>query len=101
MPGGLPHRVYSVEVENALMRFPGVTEAAVVAERCPVPGERVHAFVVAAAGVAPADLKRHCAGLLADYKVPETFTPSAEPLPRNANGKLMKRDLRSGTGRAG
>jgi acyl-CoA synthetase (AMP-forming)/AMP-acid ligase II len=56
----------------------------------------VHAFVVAGAGVAPADLKRHCAGVLADYKVPETITLSAEPLPRNANGKLLKRNLRPG-----
>ena len=31
---------------------------------------------------------------LADYKVPETVTWRAEPLPRNANGKLMKRLLR-------
>ena len=31
---------------------------------------------------------------LADYKVPETLTWSDEPLPRNANGKVMKRVLR-------
>jgi long-chain acyl-CoA synthetase len=94
------YKVYSVEVENALMSFPGVVEAAVVAEPCPVLGERVHAFVVASASVEPADLKRHCAGLLADYKVPENFTLSAGPLPRNANGKLLKRSLRPGTSRA-
>ena len=41
------YKIYSVEVENALMSFPGVVEAAVVAEPCPVLGERVHAFVVA------------------------------------------------------
>ncbi len=90
------YKIYSVEVENALMSFPGVVEAAVVAEPCPVLGERVHAFVVASVGMEAADLKRHCAGLLADYKVPETVTLSAEPLPRNANGKLLKRNLRAG-----
>jgi O-succinylbenzoic acid--CoA ligase len=95
------YKIYSVEVENALMSFPGVVEAAVVAEPCPVLGERVHAFVVAGAGIEPQDLKRHCAGLLADYKVPETVTLSPEPLPRNANGKLLKRNLRSGTGLSG
>jgi len=89
------YKVYSIEVENALMSFPGVVEAAVVAEPCPVLGERVHAFVVAGAGVQPAALRHHCAGLLADYKVPEAFTLSDKPLPRNANGKLLKRDLRS------
>jgi O-succinylbenzoic acid--CoA ligase len=56
----------------------------------------VHAFVVASPETQPADLKRHCAGLLADYKVPETFTVRDTPLPRNANGKLLKRDLRPG-----
>lgn len=90
------YKVYSIEVENALMSFPGVIEAAVTALPCPVLGERVQAFVVAHAGVRAEDLKRHCAGLLADYKVPEAFTLSDEPLPRNANGKLLKRNLRAG-----
>jgi len=88
------YKIYSVEVENALMSFAGVVEAAVVAQPCPVLGERVHAFVVATPGVQPADLKRHCAKLLADYKVPEGITLSDKPLPRNANGKLLKRALR-------
>ena len=89
------YKIYSVEVENALMSFAGVVEAAVVAQPCPVLGERVHAFVVAAPGVQPADLKRHCAKLLADYKVPEGITLRDRPLPRNANGKLLKRNLRN------
>ena len=41
-----------------------------------------------------AALRAFCAARLADYKVPETFTWSDAPLPRNANGKLMKRLLR-------
>jgi long-chain acyl-CoA synthetase len=88
------YKIYSVEVENALMSFPGVVEAAVVAQPCPVLGERVHAFVVAGPGIALADLKQHCAGLLADYKVPDAITLGDQPLPRNANGKLLKRALR-------
>ena len=95
------YKIYSVEVENALMSFPGVVEAAVVARPCPVLGERVHAFVVAAAGIELADLKRHCAGLLADYKVPESITFGDKPLPRNANGKLLKRELRLEAAAAG
>jgi long-chain acyl-CoA synthetase len=89
------YKIYSVEVENALMSHAGVVEAAVVAQPCPVLGERVHAFVVADPGVQPADLKRHCAGLLADYKVPEGITLCDRPLPRNPNGKLLKRELRA------
>jgi O-succinylbenzoic acid--CoA ligase len=89
------YKIFSVEVENVLMSWPGVLEAAVVARRCPVLGERVHG-VVHAPGMAPDEdaLRAHCAAHLADYKVPETFTWSDAPLPRNANGKLMKRVLR-------
>jgi len=89
------YKIFSVEVENVLMSFAGVQEAAVVARPCPVLGERVHA-VVYAPGVAPDDerLRAHCAAQLADYKVPETITWTDAPLPRNANGKLMKRVLR-------
>jgi O-succinylbenzoic acid--CoA ligase len=89
------YKIYSIEVENVLMAFPGVLEAAIIARPCPVLGERVHA-VVHAPAIAADDsaLRRHCAERLADYKVPETITWSAEPLPRNANGKLLKRLLR-------
>jgi len=90
------YKIFSVEVENALARHPGVLEAAVVGRPCPVLGERVHVFVTAKEGPLPeaADLQAFCAAQLADYKVPETFTIGREPLPRNANGKLLKRELR-------
>lgn len=88
------YKIYSTEVENVLMSFPGVVEAAVIAQPCPVLGERAHAFLFTSAAVRPSDIKHHCAALLADYKVPETITISNEPLPRNANGKLLKRSLR-------
>ncbi len=89
-------KVYSVEVENALMAWPGVVEAAVVGKPCPVLGERVHAVVYApGANVDEGGLRAHCASQLADYKVPESITWSRDPLPRNANGKLLKRLLRA------
>jgi long-chain acyl-CoA synthetase len=89
------YKVYSVEVENALMSHPAVVEAAAVAQPCPVLGERVHAFVmVSDPAIEPAQLRQHCVRLLADYKLPDVFTLRREPLPRNANGKLMKRTLR-------
>lgn len=92
-------KIYSIEVENALMAFPGILEAAVVARPCPVLGERVHA-VVYGPGIAPDDtaVRRHCAQRLADYKVPETITWATAVLPRNANGKVMKRLLRESSG---
>jgi O-succinylbenzoic acid--CoA ligase len=88
-------KVYSVEVENVLMDWPGMVEAAVVGRPCPVLGERVHAFVHAPGATRDdAALRAFCAARLADYKVPETLTWTDAPLPRNANGKLMKRLLR-------
>jgi O-succinylbenzoic acid--CoA ligase len=91
------YKVYSVEVENVLMAWPGVAEAAVVGLPCPVLGERVHAFVHAPGAAADTEgLRSHCAARLADYKVPESITWSPDPLPRNANGKLLKRVLREG-----
>lgn len=88
-------KIYSSEVENVLCQYPGVFEAAVVGKPCPVLGERVHAFVVVKdATVTDAALKVYCAERLTDYQVPESFTLSETPLPRNANGKMMKRELR-------
>jgi O-succinylbenzoic acid--CoA ligase len=90
-------KIYSVEVENVLLEHPAVIESAIVGKPCPVLGERVHAFVFLKAGVAiqADELRRLCAARLADYKVPESFTLTHTPLPRNANGKLLKRELRA------
>jgi O-succinylbenzoic acid--CoA ligase len=92
-------KIYSVEVENLLMAYPGVLEAAVVGKPCPVLGERVHAFAcVSDPGINEHTLRAWCAKHLADYKVPESVTLTDKPLPRNANGKLLKRVLRDALG---
>jgi len=91
-------KIYSVEVENVLAAHPLVEEAAVVARPCPVLGERVHAVVVARTGFDLGELRRHCVGKLADYKIPESLTLQGEPLPRNAGGKVLKRQLRVAAG---
>jgi acyl-CoA synthetase (AMP-forming)/AMP-acid ligase II len=58
-------------------------------------GERVHAVIVTRDdGVSAEALRAWCAERLSDYKVPETIALTTEPLPRNANGKVMKRQLR-------
>jgi acyl-CoA synthetase (AMP-forming)/AMP-acid ligase II len=90
--GGL--KIYSAEVESVLSGHPDVLESAVIAKPCPVLGERVHAVVVVKGGASVAALQAWCAERLSDYKVPETMTLTAEPLPRNANGKVLKRQLR-------
>ncbi|MGE0503465.1 MAG: class I adenylate-forming enzyme family protein [Rhizobiaceae bacterium] len=91
--GGL--KIFSAEVESVLAGHPDVVESAVLGKPCPVLGERVHAFVVLKQGVSSADgLRAYLAGRLSDYKVPETITISATALPRNSNGKVLKRELR-------
>ena len=89
-------KIYSVEVENVLMALPGVVEAAVVGQPCDVLGERVHAYLYApASGLDMDAVRAHCIARLADYKVPEQVIFSKTPLPRNPNGKLLKRTLRA------
>ena len=89
------YKVFSAEVENVLAACPGVLESAIIGKPCPVLGERVHAFVnLSDPALDAARLRAFCAERLADYKVPESFTLGTEPLPRNANGKLLKRVMR-------
>ena len=90
--GGL--KIYSSEVESVLAGHPAVVESAILAKPCPVLGERVHAVIVTREEVSADALRAWCAQRLSDYKVPETITLTSEPLPRNANGKVMKRQLR-------
>ena len=91
--GGL--KIYSAEVESVLAGHPDVVESAIIAKPCPVLGERVHAVIVTRhCDVSGEALRAWCAERLSDYKVPETMALTVEPLPRNANGKVMKRQLR-------
>jgi acyl-CoA synthetase (AMP-forming)/AMP-acid ligase II len=93
------YKVFSAEVESVLSLHPAVVESAIVARPDPVLGEKVEAFVVQREpGTSAAELRAHCARQLADYKVPDFFTFREEPLPRNANGKILKRALRDARG---
>jgi long-chain acyl-CoA synthetase len=90
--GGL--KIYSAEVESVLASHDSVVESAIIAKPCPVLGERVHAVVVTRDDLSAETLRAFCAARLSDYKVPETIALTREPLPRNANGKVLKRLLR-------
>jgi acyl-CoA synthetase (AMP-forming)/AMP-acid ligase II len=91
--GGL--KIYSAEVESVLSGHSSVVESAIIAKPCPVLGERVHAVIVTRNRDVTAEaLRAWCAERLSDYKVPETMALTSEPLPRNANGKVMKKQLR-------
>jgi fatty-acyl-CoA synthase len=90
--------VFPVEVESLLIEHPDVRDAAVVAVDDPDFGKRLRAFIVPASGAAPdpAEIKDYVKANLARYKVPRDVVFLAD-LPRNAMGKLLRRDL-EGTG---
>jgi acyl-CoA synthetase (AMP-forming)/AMP-acid ligase II len=91
------NNVYATDVEAALYEHPDVREAAVVGVPHPVLGEDVAAFVVLRDGATASadDLVAHCREHLSDYKVPRQVQLRDE-LPRNATGKVLKRELRLG-----
>jgi len=109
--------VFPYEVEQTLCRHPAVREAAVIGVPDPYWVEKVHAVVVleeqapAPAGVAAAastgdapaaaaavglaeELRRFSRQYLAGYKVPKSVE-FIDALPRNAAGKVMRRELRA------
>lgn len=88
-------KIYPAEVENALVEHPDVVEAAVVGRPDEILGERVVAFVRSTnPALASDELRTHCARRLADYKVPDLVIVGDDGLPRNANGKIQKDQLR-------
>ncbi|MFF1919496.1 class I adenylate-forming enzyme family protein [Streptomyces sp. NPDC058221] len=88
--------VYCVEVEAVLHDHPDVEDAAVLGVAHPVLGEEVAAVVRLRPGAAATaeELRAHVGRSLAAFKVPAHVLVSGEPLPRNATGKILKRELR-------
>jgi len=88
--------VYCIEVESALYDHPAVMDAAVVGIPHKVLGEEVGAVVQLKPGksATEAELRAHVASQLAPFKVPVEIQFQDDPLPRNANGKILKADLR-------
>ncbi|MEM0985870.1 MAG: class I adenylate-forming enzyme family protein [Pseudomonadota bacterium] len=89
--------IYCIEVESALYDHPAVMDAAVVGIPHKVLGEEVGAVVQLKPGKSATEdaLRQHVAGQLAAFKVPVEIQFQTEPLPRNANGKILKPDLRA------
>jgi fatty-acyl-CoA synthase len=85
--------VASRQVEDALYTHPAVAEAAVVG----LPDERwieaVTAFVVRREDVTEEELVAHTKERLASFKAPKRVV-FVDALPRNASGKILKRELR-------
>ena len=88
--------VYSVQVEAALFEHPAVADCAVIGVPHPTLGEEVGAVVVLRPGakVTADELQLHVKARLAGFMVPTHIWFRAEPLPRNPQGKALKRELR-------
>ena len=89
--------VYPAEVENVLMRHPGVADVAVFGVPDSKWGEAVKAAIVAVDPADPPaaeDLISFAHGYLAGYKCPKSIDYETA-LPRNPSGKLLKRELRA------
>jgi long-chain acyl-CoA synthetase len=85
--------VYPAEVERVVGEHEAVQEVAVVGFTKPPEGEEIAAFVVTSTDLTEAALISHCRARLDPDKRPDfVFVPN---LPRNANGKVLRGELRS------
>ena len=88
--------IYCAEVEATIYEHPAVYEAAVYG----IPNERLgeelacHVMVKGGVTLDAGDLQKFVGERLAKFKVPTVITIVNESLPRNASGKILKRDLR-------
>jgi len=91
--------VYSLEVENVIAEVPGVAEVSVLAVPDDMMGEKVGAVVVPLPGthIDTDTVIAYCKSHMADFKVPQYLFVREAPLPRNPNGKVLKRELREET----
>ncbi len=89
--------IYSSEVENVLYAHPAVTDCALIGLPHRTLGEEPVAVVHLAPGAqaSEAELQAWVRERLAAFKTPVAIRFVPETLPRNANGKILKKDLQS------
>jgi long-chain acyl-CoA synthetase len=89
--------IYSSEVENVLYAHPAVTDCALIGIPHRTLGEEPAAVVHLAPGMeaSEAELQAWVRSKLAVFKTPVAIRFVAETLPRNANGKILKKDLKA------
>ncbi|WP_397421462.1 class I adenylate-forming enzyme family protein [Phenylobacterium sp.] len=88
--------IYCAEVEAVLYQHDAVAECSVFGVPDDRLGEEVGAAVVARPGMSLSAeaLRAHCAGVMAKHKIPRYIWVLDSSIPRNANGKFLKRELR-------
>ena len=89
--------IYSSEVENILYEHPAVTDAALIGIPHQTLGEEPAAVVHLVPGMTASEdeLREYVSARLAKFKVPVKIIFTQDTLPRNANGKILKRDLKA------
>jgi acyl-CoA synthetase (AMP-forming)/AMP-acid ligase II len=85
--------VYPREVEDVLLAYDGVVEAAVVGIADEKWGDRVHAVVAGRPGLDSAAILAFAAGRLAGFKRPKSIEIWAE-LPKSSANKILRREIR-------
>ncbi len=86
--------VYPTEVEDVLVKHPGVLEAGVIGVPDEATGEAVRAYVVKRdPSLTEEALREHCRQYLTGYKVPKQFIFRDE-LPKTPVGKVLRKELR-------
>ena len=88
--------IYCAEVEAVLYRHDAIAECCVFGVPDARLGEEVAAAIVLKPGKTLSEdaLREHCAAIMAKHKAPRHVWFLDQPLPRNASGKFLKRDLR-------
>ena len=86
--------IYPREIEEVLFTHPAIADVAVVGMPDERWGERLKTFAVLRSPLSAEDIAAFCAGKLAAYKIPKELSV-VDQLPRNANGKVLKRELRT------
>ena len=86
--------IYCIEVENILTAHPAIADAALVGMPHPLLGEVPVALLQSRGPLSGESLRAFASQRLAAFKVPVEMRIGTAPLPRNENGKLMKRDIR-------
>ncbi len=92
--------IYCVEVEDALYKHPAIMDAAVIGIAHKTLGEEPAAVVTLKPGAEATEqeIRDFVAAKIAAFKVPVRVAITHETLPRNANGKIMKSQLRGHLG---
>jgi len=93
------HRVGTAEVENVIVSFAGVAEAAIIGKPDDIKGEKLKAFIVLKSGITGDDnfifkIKKFIKTEIAAFSVPDEIE-FVQSLPKTRSGKIMRRVLKA------